>query len=102
MKKETKHVRGILDGLLRKIESGAKKTTAVSEAWIEAADEETKAHARPVCLKNGIMTVAVENSVWMYKLMLEKKEIIRKFNEKYSGRKKATEIRFRVGAAENL
>lgn len=102
MKREAKHVRGILDELLRKIETGAKKTNAVSEAWRDAIDEEIRAHARPISMKNGVLMIAAQDSVWAYKLMLEKKEIIKKFNEKYTGRKKATEIRLRVGAAENL
>lgn len=100
MKKETRHVRSILDGLISKLETGAKKGNAITEAWNGAADEETKAHARAVSLKGGVLTVVVQDSVWLYKMLLEKKKILGKFNDNYSGRKKAAEIKFRVGASE--
>ena len=45
--------------------------------------------------------VIVENSSWLYKLTLEKKRTIEKFNEGYPGRKKVKDIRFRVGVLDN-
>ena len=100
MRKEAKHVKGILDGILSKLETSTRKGNAVSEAWAEAADEKTRAHARPVSIKNGVLTVVVQDSVWLYKLLLEKQKLLEKFNEKYAGRKKAADMRFRVGASE--
>jgi len=97
----TKHVRGVLDGLLRKWEQGpVKKGSAVRKAWLDAAEDEVSAHARPVSLKNGTLLILVENSSWLYKLTMEKKDILRKFNENYTGRKKAADIRFRIGALD--
>ena len=98
-RKDTRHVKGIVDSLLRKWEGGAlKKGNAVWSAWSAAAGDGEKEHARPVSLKNGILMVIVENSSWLYKLTMEKKNILEKFNEKYEGRKKAKDIRFRVGS----
>lgn len=100
MKKEARHVKGILDGILSKLETGKRKGNAVSEAWMKAAGEETRAHARPVNIKNGVLTVVVQDSVWLYKLLLEKRKLLERFNENYPGRKKAADMRFRVGASE--
>ncbi len=98
MKNDARHVRGIIDGLLARWQQGPqKKASAVIAAFSDAAGEEATKHARPVSLKNGILMVIVDNSPWLYKLTLEKKKILKKFNEKYTGKKKARDIRFRIG-----
>lgn len=98
-KKETRHVGGIVDDLLQKWETGkAKKGNAVKDAWIKAVGKNINDHAHPVNFRNNNLTVIVDNSTWLYKLTIEKKELLRKFNEEYSGRKKAENIRFRVGS----
>jgi len=98
MSKNARHVRGIVDGLLSKLErTTAKRADAVRKAWMESTTEEIKKHSRPVNFKNGTLVVIVENSSWLYKFTLEKKQIIQKFNEKYTGRKKAVDIRYRIG-----
>ena len=95
------HVKSALDGLLKKWEiSHVKKGGAVKEAWSYATEEEVKKHARPVSLKNGTLMVIVEDSTWLYKLTLEKRMILGRFNEKYSGRKKPQDIRFRIGSLD--
>jgi len=97
----TKHVRSILDGLLRKWEQGpVKKGNAVWDAWLVAVEEEVSEHARPVSLKNGTLLVLVENSSWLYKLTMSKRNILEKFNTNYTGRKKAIDVRFRIGTFE--
>ena len=99
-KNDARHMRGIIDGLLQKLEKGAVKGGAVFRAWEAATGEEARAHARPVSLKKGKLMVIVENSPWLYKLTLEKRGILKKFNEQYTGRKKADDIRFRIGDPE--
>lgn len=100
-RKDTRHVKGILDGLITKWEQGSvKKGNAVRRAWTSAAGEDTAKHTRPVSLKNGVLMVIAEDSVWLYKLTLEKAQIMNKFNNVYTGRLKAQTIRFRVGALD--
>lgn len=96
------HVRQVLDDLLAKWEKGEKsKGNAVREAWAQAVGEEIKKNTRPVSLKNNIMVVIVEESSWLYKLTLEKRNILNRFNEHYRGRKKPAEIRFRIGSLDD-
>ena len=98
-RKESKHVRGIVDGLLQRWErTDVRKSDALREAWEETANKETKKHAFPVNIKNGTITVIVENSAWLYSLTLKKRDLLEQFNANYKGRKKAKEIRFRVGS----
>jgi predicted nucleic acid-binding Zn ribbon protein len=96
------HVKGVLDGLLKKWEqTHVKKGGAVKEAWGYAVENSAKEHARPVSLKNGILMVVVEDTSWLYKLTLDKRNILARFNEKYSGRKKPKDIRFRIASLED-
>ena len=88
----------VISGLLRRLEKGsAKKGNAVREAWMSSAGEHALGHTQPVSFKKGTLVVIVENSTWLYKLTMEKRGIIKLFNENYSGRQKVEAIRFRVG-----
>ncbi len=91
----------MIGGLLRKWEKGSvKKGNAVREAWRSAAGEAALGRTQPVSFKRGTLMVIVENSTWLYKLTMEKRGIIKLFNENYSGRQKLEDIRFRVGKTD--
>ena len=91
-------IEDIVRGLLNKLEGGnVKQGNAVRLAWRAAAGEHALGHTQPVSFKKGTLMVIVENSTWLYKLTMEKKKIIEKFNETYTGRQKLEEVRFRVG-----
>jgi len=97
----TGHLGDVAGNLIKKWEkSPAKKGSNVLEAWVEAVEEKALGHAKPVAYKKGIITVIAETPSWLYKLTMEKRDIIKRFNESYKGRKKATEIRFRIGKVE--
>lgn len=101
-KKDAKHVKGVVGDILKGLErKSGEKGNPVINAWNKVVDEKTQIHSRPVNFKNGTIVVLVENSVWLYKLTLEKNKILEKFNEEYTGRKKALDIRFRVGTMED-
>ncbi len=98
IKKNSGHIGGIIEGFIKKLAEGsAKRANSVTSAWIASTEKETQRNAAPVSLKNGVLIVLVENSTWMYKLMLEKRELLKNINENYAGRKKIKDIRFRVG-----
>jgi len=91
----------VVGGLVRKWEKGEyKRGNAVRAAWLSSAGQEAAGHTQPVSFKKGILMVVVENSGWLYKLTMEKRNIIAKFNEEYTGRQKLAEIRFRIGKTE--
>ncbi len=93
-----KGLREIVGGLLRKIEKGpAQKGKAAMEAWKAATDEKTRENTNLAGFKNGKLTVIVKNSAWLYKLTMEKKNLLKRFNDSYTGKKKADGIRFRLG-----
>ncbi|MFH1878712.1 MAG: DUF721 domain-containing protein [Candidatus Omnitrophota bacterium] len=97
-KGEEKHVKRVVDGLLLRWEKEIpKKGNAVLSAWEEAVNSGERGHSQPVSLKKGVLLIVVESSAWLYRLTIEKKKILEKFNKSYTGRKKAEEIRFRGG-----
>ena len=101
-KRRPGHVRQVLKELITKWEKDkVKKGGAAREAWAYAVGENIKKHTKPVSLKNGTMIVIAEDSSWLYRLTLEKRTILSKFNEKYTGRKKPTDIRFRIGSLDD-
>ena len=99
--RQPRHLDDIVGSLLRKLEGGSgKKGSAVREAWMKAVGEVALGQTQPVSFKKGTLVVIVENSTWLYKLTMEKRKIIKIFNEHYSGRQKVENIRFRVGKTD--
>jgi len=90
-----------LKDVVKQVISGLEKRQEeefdIARAWREAAGEKAAAHTRPVLFKGKKLVVNVSDSSWLYKLTLEKKEIIKKFNESVKSCKKARELQFRIG-----
>ena len=99
--KKTQYLEDIVRSLVRKWEKEKKERGKdVFAAWNVAVGEKAAARAMPVSFKKGVLMVIVENSTWLYNLTMEKRMIIKKFNENYTGRAKVSEVRFRVGKIE--
>ncbi len=90
-----------LKDIIKKVISGLEKRqeeeTDIFKAWQAAAGRKAAAHTKPVLFKGKRLVVNVSDSSWLYKLTLEKKGIIKKFNENVKSRKKAGELQFRIG-----
>ncbi|MBF0252873.1 MAG: DUF721 domain-containing protein [Candidatus Omnitrophica bacterium] len=98
MNRKPEHIDSIVGDILREIENRKiKRANAVGEAWRKAVNEKICEHAQPVSMKKGVMMIITENSNWLYEITMQKREIIKKFNETYTGRQKLKEIRVRVG-----
>ncbi|MFH1304791.1 MAG: DUF721 domain-containing protein [Candidatus Omnitrophota bacterium] len=100
-RKDPGRLGAVSDGLiLRWGKGGAARSAAVRDALRETLGKEAAGRVRPAGFKKGVLTISVENPSWLYKLTLDREEILRKFNENYGGRKKAVKIRFRIGVHE--
>ena len=96
--REPRSLEDIVGSLISRLDREKKqKGDRVSSAWVQAVSKKTQQHSRPVSFKRGILMVIVENSTWLYELTMEKRQIIKRFNEAYKGRQKLTDIRYRVG-----
>jgi predicted nucleic acid-binding Zn ribbon protein len=100
-KNSASHVSRAVEVLLGKLEKNkVKRAGAVLDAWMKVTGEDEKCHAKPVSIRNGVLTVIVDNAPWMYNFTLEKRKLLLRMNEIYTGRKKIKDIRFRVGNIE--
>lgn len=90
-----------LKDVVKKVISGLEKRqeeeSDIVRVWQKAVGRKASAHTRPAFLKRKRLLVSVSDSSWLYKLTLEKKKIIKKFNDNIKSRKKIEELQFRIG-----
>ena len=67
----------ILGGLKDTTELGRNLHEArVWEHWPDIVGTKLMHHSQPIRVRDGILTIAVENSVWMHRISYKKQEII--------------------------
>jgi predicted nucleic acid-binding Zn ribbon protein len=74
------------------------KEAGVVQIWSEAVGEPIDKVTQVIGVRNGIVRVLVENSLWSQELSLRKVEIIRELNDRL-GEKLIKDIRFQVTQA---
>lgn len=67
----------------------------IGEVWAEAVGEKIAAHASPVGMRNGVLEVSVDSSVWCQQLQFEKQRVLGEL-EIRMGLEAPRDIRFRV------
>ena len=90
-------IKDVLKQVISKIEERKNEEENLHKAWKQAAGKSAAKHTRLVLLKSKRLIVNVSNSPWLYKLTMEKGELIQKFNKNMAGKKKIEEIQFRIG-----
>jgi predicted nucleic acid-binding Zn ribbon protein len=71
------------------------KEAGVVQVWSEAVGEPIDKVTQVIGVRDGVVRVLVDNSVWSQELSLRKVEIIRELNDQL-GEKLITDIRFQV------
>lgn len=66
-------------------------------AWEEAVGPEIAAAARPVALRDGVLTVHVRHAVWVQELHAQRQSLLRRIQRLPAGAA-VRELRFKVGA----
>ena len=89
-------LKDVLSKIIRDIKKKEKEELDFEKAWDETVGAKAARHTKPACIKNKRLIVNVSNSTWLYKLTLEKNELINTLNEK-AKQKKIKEIQFRIG-----
>jgi predicted nucleic acid-binding Zn ribbon protein len=57
----------------------------IAEAWREIVGEEIARHAHPTRIHRGVLTVSVNNSVWLFELSTyQKQTILRQIQERFN------------------
>lgn len=84
------HIRATLEGVIKDIEksqfSGSRDMFRLFETNLAKRE---RRHARCSMLRNGVLTVNVDSSVWLYQLSLRKEEFLKILGLK--------DIRFKIG-----
>ena len=84
------HISQTLKGVIKGI--GEKQSSSVNEVFrlfkASLASRERR-HVKCSVLKNGVLTVNVDSSVWLYQLSFKKEDLLKKIGIK--------DIRFRIG-----
>lgn len=65
-------------------------------AWERAVGQKGAQHSEPASLKNKVLTINVDSSVWIYQFRLKEKDILKKLNRTLKEHPIET-IRFRSG-----
>ncbi len=90
-------IRDVLKSVFEKIESGKTYTREDVEArWSKIVGESGFRHSRPVVFKKNILTIYVDNSVWMQELAMKKRQILKSL-QKELGKDRISEIQFKIG-----
>jgi predicted nucleic acid-binding Zn ribbon protein len=97
VKKEAVAIRDVVSDIIRKLETGRGSQAGIlSASWAEAIGEKNVKHAKPVDVKDGILIVHVDSSVWIHKLSMDKQDIIMKMKNRV-GEGIVKDIKFRIG-----
>ena len=91
----------VIDALSRR---GPTAHDLLAEAWPEAAGKQPAAHTQLVSLQQGVLTVLVDESAWLFSLHAQKQAILKKLR-RILGRRLPVgsdvaidRIQFRVGS----
>ena len=91
------HIGNVVKKLISGFEKKEKEEKGLYKAWETAAGRKAAGHTKPVFVKEKRLVVKVSDSAWLYKLTMEKENLLRKFNRGAKKRKKINRIQFRIG-----
>ncbi|MFO0651979.1 MAG: DUF721 domain-containing protein [Polyangiales bacterium] len=74
-----------------------REALGVWPAWEEAVGPEIAAAARPVALRDGVLTLHVKHPVWLQELHQQRHQLLRRVQRHPAGAA-VKELRFKVGA----
>ena len=88
-------LKDVLKQIIGNIEKKEKEELDLLKFWEEAIGKGGARHTKIAFLKPKRLVVNVSDSTWLYKLTMDKKNIIKKFNKQ--SKKKIKELQFRIG-----
>lgn len=94
---EDNSLKDVVKKIIGDLEKKETEEQNLLKIWRGSIDERAVEHTRPVSFKAKKLIVNVSDSTWLYKLTLEKENIIKKFNRQIDTKRKIKEVRFRIG-----
>ncbi len=90
-------IKEVMKLVFEKIESGKTYTREdIETRWSGIVGEAGFKHSRPVVFKKSVLTVYVDNSVWMQELSMQKRKILKSL-QKELGKDRISDIQFKIG-----
>ena|SRR3989338_160578 len=90
-------IKDVLKAVFEKMESGRTYTREDIEArWSKIVGEAGFKHSRPVVFKKNVLSVSVDNSVWLQELSMQKRKILKGLQREL-GKDKISDIQFKIG-----
>lgn len=87
----------VIKNVLSCLEVKEKKNLDYEETWKKVVGKKASKHTKVSFLRRGRLVVTVSNSTWLYRLTLDRRRFIDKFNKYIKGKSKIREIQFRIG-----
>ena len=87
----------IVKNVFRKMEDTKTLTREdVEGCWKEIVGETGATHSRPAVLRKSILTIWVDNSVWLQELTFKKRKSLKALQRVF-GKDKISDIQFKIG-----
>ena len=94
-KRKPDEIKNIVEKVLGQIEqTGKAEGEDIAATWEAAVGRRAARHAQPVSLRNNILTVAVDNSAWLYQLTTQKRGLLESLKLKLA--QGLADIKFRI------
>lgn len=90
-------LKDIVKKIISSLEEKKAEELDIVKVWRKAAGSKASAHTKPAFIKKRRLVVNVSDSSWLYKLTLEKEDIKKKINRSVKGKKKISQLQFRIG-----
>jgi len=93
-------LKDLVKKIISDLEKRDEKEEHLKDVWEKSVGESGAKHTKIAFLKGKRLVVNVSDSTRLYKLTLEKKNLINKLNENIKSKKKIKELQFRIGKIE--
>ena len=90
-------LKDVIKKIISDIEKREKEELDLLKIWENAAGKKAAKHTKPTFLKSKRLIINVSSSSWLYKLTLEKQNLMKEINKNLKGPKKIKELQFRIG-----
>jgi len=77
-------IKSVLGKAIQSIIDSKKNTVSeeeIQQVWEQAAGKEASRHSHPIRIKENVLVVNVDSSIWIYQLNLNKQKIEKELNK---------------------
>lgn len=92
-------LKDVIKTVITNLKKKEKQESDILKTWEKTAGKKASKHTKPVFLKKKRLVVNISDSSWLYKLTLDKRALIKKFNYHLKDpKKKIKELQFKIAS----